>query len=88
MIAAQLAVHEKDSPAERFRPLLELVRCEADDDRPMVQKGANWSLRQIGKRGEPLLSEALALAEALAASESRAERRVGQGAVRELRARV
>jgi 3-methyladenine DNA glycosylase AlkD len=59
------------------------------DERNFVKKAVNWALRQIGKRkGGQWHGEALALAERLKASNSRAARWIGSDAARELRNRV
>ena len=47
---AGLAVADKKADDERFAALLEPLADGADDDRPLVRKGASWALRSIGKR--------------------------------------
>jgi len=85
VLIATLAVHAKGEPDSRFSGLLQLIPDGAADERPMVHKAVNWALRQIGKRGGSLHTQALALAEELAESEVRSARWVGRDAARELR---
>lgn len=79
------AVHLKKEPDETFLAWLDLVEAHAGDDRNFVKKAVNWALRQVGKRSLELHAPALALAEKLAASDSKAARWTGKDAVRELR---
>jgi 3-methyladenine DNA glycosylase AlkD len=81
VLMARLAVQEKQAPAARFHPFLELIRREAVDERKYVKKGVNWALREIGKRKD--LPAATALAEDLTAAPSRAARWIGRDALRE-----
>ncbi len=78
------AVHAKKAPDEEFLGYLELIETHASDPRNFVLKAVHWALRQIGKRSYSLHAPALELAEKLAASSDKAERRVGREAVREL----
>ncbi|MEZ5811079.1 MAG: DNA alkylation repair protein [Rhizobiaceae bacterium] len=80
------AVHLKKTPDEAILKWLPLIERNAADPRNFVKKAINWALRQIGKRSAQCHGPALALAEKLAASDNRAERWVGSGAVRELTA--
>jgi 3-methyladenine DNA glycosylase AlkD len=86
-LMAGLAVAEKKTDDERFAALLEPLAAGADDDRPLVRKGASWALRAIGKRSPELLGPALVVAEELAQRPGRGARWVGRDAARELRAR-
>lgn len=81
---ARLAVSDKAAPDERFSPFLAAIEVEADDERPMVKKGASWALRQIGKRNAALQGQALALTQRLARSENRHAQWVGKDALRDL----
>ena len=84
-LLASLALHGKKLPDETFAPGLALIEA-ADDERNFVKKAVSWALRGIGKRKSPALKEsALAVAERLAASPSRAQRWVGKDALKELR---
>lgn len=43
-LMAGLAVADKEADDERFAALLEPLAAGADDDRPLVRKGASWAL--------------------------------------------
>jgi 3-methyladenine DNA glycosylase AlkD len=81
---AGLAVSDKTADDARFAPFLQAVAERADDDRPIVRKGASWALRQIGKRNPSLRESAVAIARALRDGGPGA-RWVGSDALRELR---
>ena len=81
---AWMAVHRKKDPDESLLIYLPIIEREAHDGRNFVKKAVNWALRQIGKRSVTLHGPALELAQRLAASEDKAERWVGQDAVKEL----
>jgi len=84
VLMAQLAVHDKATDNERFVELLAVIERRADEGRPMVAKGINWALRQIGKRNGSLRLEALAHAERIRARPEGRARWIGSDAVREL----
>ena len=84
-LIAALAVGDERSSDERFAELLPLLARYADDDRPLVRKGASWALRQIGKRSPALNATAIETALSLKGGESRGARWVGSDALRELR---
>ena len=84
-LMAGLAVADKRSDDERFAALLGPVAAAADDDRPLVRKGASWALRQIGKRSPALRALAVDVATALREHEGRGARWVGADVLRELR---
>jgi len=84
VLMAQLAVHDKTASNERFLELLAVIERRADEERPMVAKGINWALRQIGKRNGSLRLEALACAERIRARPEGRARWIGSDAVREL----
>ena len=81
---AGLAVSDKQADDARFAPFLQAVAERADDDRPIVRKGASWALRQIGKRNPALRARAVEIALALREG-GRGARWVGSDALRELR---
>jgi 3-methyladenine DNA glycosylase AlkD len=87
-LMAGLAVAEKRADDDSFVALLPALAAGADDDRPLVRKGASWALRSIGKRGPGLRNAALAVAEELAARPEPGARWVGLDARRELRGRA
>ena len=86
-LMAGLAVSDKRSDDARFAALLGPLADGAEDDRPLVRKGASWALRAIGKRSPALLDAALGVAEQLAARPDPGARWVGADARRELWAR-
>jgi len=83
-LMAGLAVAEKRADDDRFAALLGPLAAGADDDRPLVRKGASWALRAIGKRSSGLHRRATRTAEELRARGG-AGRWVGTDALRELR---
>jgi 3-methyladenine DNA glycosylase AlkD len=85
-VMAGLAVADKRSDDDRFEPFLQAVAERADDDRPIVRKGASWALRQIGKRSPGLRARAVETAQQLRAG-GRGARWVGTDALRELERR-
>lgn len=87
-LMAYMGGHEKRTRDEEIASFLRLIEREASDERNFVKKAVSWALREIGKRrGGRWHGEALALAERLKASDSRAARWVGSDAARELRGR-
>ena len=61
-LLAELAVHDKRAPNERFVACSPLIVSSATDDRNYVKKAVNWALRQIGKRNLALNMCAIELA--------------------------
>jgi 3-methyladenine DNA glycosylase AlkD len=84
LIAVQ-AVHDKRASDDRLAALVPLVAAAADDERPLVRKGASWALRQIGKRNRYLNTLVIDAAVELRACPGRGARWVGADALRELR---
>lgn len=84
-LMAGLAVADKQSADERFAALLEPLAAGADDDRPLVRKGASWALRAIGKRSARLNGAAIDTAVRLHEGRGSGARWVGADALRELR---
>lgn len=84
-LMAGLAVADKKADDERFAALLQPLADGADDDRPLVRKGASWALRAIGKRSPGLRALAVEVAETLRGHEGPGARWVGTDALRELR---
>lgn len=87
VVAAVLAVKDKQATHERYLPLLDLVAREATDERNDVKKGVNWALRQIGKRSATLNARAISTAEQILAEHptSKPARWIARDALRELR---
>ncbi len=86
-LIACLAWHDKSAEDARFLPFLAVIEREARDPRNFVKKSVNWALRTIGKRSAALWAPALATARALAATEDRTARWIGNDARRELEAK-
>jgi 3-methyladenine DNA glycosylase AlkD len=82
---AGMAVHDKEMSNAQFRAFLPLIEAASDDDRNFVRKGVNWALRQIGKRNSALNKNAIAAAERIRATGTRAGRWIAADALRELR---
>lgn len=82
-LAATLTVHDRGTDDAPFRRVLTLVEIAATDDRNFVKKAVSWALRDVGGRRPGLRAEAIALAERLRASPSRAARWIGNDALRE-----
>ena len=86
-VMAGLAVADEESDDERFEPFLRAVAERADDDRPLVRKGASWALRQMGRRSPGLHARAVETAQELR-SGGRGARWVAADALRELERRA
>lgn len=84
VVMCALAVHDKQALDEALLAFLPIIEREASDERNFVKKAVNWALRQIGKRNGDLNAAAVATAERLRESGSRAARRVASDALREL----
>ena len=86
-LMAGLAVKARTASDVQFEAFLPLIAEASVDDRNMVKKAVNWSLRQIGKRNPALCAKAIATALEIANRDSRAARWVAADALRELRGR-
>lgn len=84
-LMAGLAVHAKKEPDARFLPFLKRIEATAHDDRKMVKKAVNWSLRQIGERSAALHPKAIASAERIAKQDTKSARWIAADALRELK---
>jgi 3-methyladenine DNA glycosylase AlkD len=84
-LMAQLAVHDKRAPDERFHRFLPIIEREAADPRNFVKKAVNWALRGIGKRSLALNALAVETAIRIQARGTGAARWVASDALRELR---
>ncbi|MCX2862427.1 DNA alkylation repair protein [Paucibacter sp. PLA-PC-4] len=87
-LLAVMAVHDQKRPDADFIAMLALIEAAADDDRNFVKKAVNWALRQIGKRSDTLLPEAIACAERLRERPEKSACWIGADALRELGPRV
>jgi 3-methyladenine DNA glycosylase AlkD len=83
-LVAGLAVADKRADDDRFAGLLPTLADGADDDRPLVQKGASWALRAIGKRSPLLHTLAIDTAADLRRRGGRGAGWVGTDVLREL----
>ena len=83
-LVAGLAVADKRADDERFVVLLPTLADGADDDRPLVRKGASWALRAIGKRSPRLHALSIDTAAELRQRGGRGARWVGTDVLREL----
>lgn len=84
-LMCSLAVHDKDACDDQLLGFLPIIERHADDDRNMVKKAVNWSLRQIGKRSARCHGPAVNAAERIAAHGNRTARWIAADALRELR---
>lgn len=85
---AALAVHDKTADDRVFLDALPLIEKYAFDDRNFVKKAVNWALRNIGKRSDELLPEAIACAERVKRQGTRPARWIASDALRELKGRA
>ena len=83
-LMAGLAWHHKTAPDERFEPFFPIILRESTDERNYVKKAVNWALRNIGKRSRGLNQRAIATAEAMRQTGSKAGRWNASDALREL----
>lgn len=86
-LLASLALHDKvssDAPFLQALSALERAITEPPDDRHLVQKGASWAVRGVGRRNARLHKAAVALAKRLADSDEAPARWIGKDALREL----
>lgn len=84
VLMAQLAVHDKDSGDEPFLEFLPVIERQSTDPRPIVAKGINWALRQIGKRNHTLRLAAIASAQRIRARPEGRACWIASDAIREL----
>lgn len=85
VLMASLAVHDKAATDADFEIFFAAILAGATDERNFVRKAVNWALRQIGKRNASLRRRALAVADEIAALDSKAARWIAADARRELR---
>jgi 3-methyladenine DNA glycosylase AlkD len=83
-LMAYLAVHDKKSSDEEFVKFLSAIQAAATDDRNLVKKAVNWSLRQIGKRNIQLNRLAIETAKEIQKIDSKSAKWVASDALREL----
>jgi 3-methyladenine DNA glycosylase AlkD len=83
-LLAELAVHDKRAPDERFLTCFPLILNAATDERNYVKKAVNWAVRQIGKRNLALNGAAIDLALEIQQLDSCPARWIASDALREL----
>ena len=83
-LMATLAVHDKKATDEVFEQFLLLIKRESTDERNLVKKAVNWSLRQIGKRNRSLNQAAIETASEIQQIDSNIARWIASDALREL----
>jgi 3-methyladenine DNA glycosylase AlkD len=83
-LLSSLAVHDKEAPDEMFIDFLQVIKCEAVDNRNFVKKAVNWALRNIGKRNTNLNRAAIKVAREIQQIDSKASRWNASNALREL----
>ena len=86
VLIAWLAVRDKKGDDERFAEILPILEREAADERNLIKKAVNWSLRQVGKRSLNLNKLATETAERIRAQDTPHARWIATDAIRELTA--
>src|SRR6266478_7691653 len=84
-LMAYLAYRDKYTPDAKYQRLFSIIRREAHDERNVVRKAVNWSLRNIGKRNVRLNREAIRASERIRKQGSRSARWIASDALRELK---
>jgi 3-methyladenine DNA glycosylase AlkD len=84
-VMAWLPVHDKEAPDEKFETFFPHIEAASDDGRTYVKKAVSWALRNIGKRSLTLNPKAIAVAERIAARDTKAAKWIASDVLRELR---
>src|SRR4029453_469704 len=79
-----LTVHDRVAADRAFLDCLPLIETGALDQRDLVKKAVDMSLRALGKRNQTLRRAAVELATRLARSSERSQAWIGRSALREL----
>jgi 3-methyladenine DNA glycosylase AlkD len=82
-----VALHDKAKDDSPFVKSLKWVEAGATDGRLYVKKAVNMAMRAIARRGPPLRTGVIAMANEFAASDDGAKRWVGKETLRELKAK-
>jgi 3-methyladenine DNA glycosylase AlkD len=85
VLMACLAVHNGEAKDEDFIKLFPVIKKGSVDERNFVKKAVNWSIRQIGKRNRNLNKKAIALAEEIQKTDSKAAKWIAWNALQELK---
>ena len=83
-LIAELAVHDKRASDEQLAQFFPIIARASDDDRNFVKKAVNWALRNLGKRNQALNEQAISVAHAIKALDTRPARWIAADALREL----
>jgi 3-methyladenine DNA glycosylase AlkD len=84
-LLASLCHRPKIASDQVLRDFFPLIESMAGDGRNFVKKAVNWALREIGKRNQSLGTDALVVAERIAAQGTPSARWIARDAIRELR---
>lgn len=84
VLMAEYAVHHKLASNEVFIRFLPVIEREAWDNRNFVKKGANWALRQIGKKNPELRAAAIGCANRILQQNSKSAKWIATNALKEL----
>ena len=84
-LIAVLAVHDKESPNEKFEQFFPIIIRESVDNRNNVKKAVNWALRQIGKKNIYLNKKAILISEKIYSINSKSTKWIASDALRELK---
>jgi 3-methyladenine DNA glycosylase AlkD len=82
-----LTRHDRAAPDRAFLDCLPLIEAGALDERDLVKKAVDMSLRALGKRNQTLRRAAVDLADRLARSTEGSQAWIGRSALRELAGR-
>jgi len=80
-------VHDRAAADRAFLDCLPLIETGALDERDLVKKAVDMSLRALGKRNQTLRRAAVELAGRLARSSEGSQAWIGRSALRELASR-
>lgn len=84
VLMAEYAVHDKKAADEIFINFFQIIEREACDGRNFVKKAISWALRQLGKRNDTLLPQAIDCATRIMQKDCKAARWIAGDALNEL----
>ncbi|NHJ39932.1 MAG: DNA alkylation repair protein [Asgard group archaeon] len=85
VLAARLAVCDKQAKDDVFIKYLHLAIDGSTDNRKSVKLAVNWAIRQIGKRNKALNIEAIKIAEKILSIDSKSAQWIAKDALKELK---
>jgi len=85
VIIASMAIKDKTCANDSFLPYIDLITSHCDDPRNFVKKGAQWALKNIGKRNPELAERCMAVSHELMSSKSATKRWIGRKTINDLR---